>query len=420
MNNLRIKRRYLFIALAVLMLLLGLLFYSNRPGKLHIIADPGATISISRSQGSEFEVIGTGEATYSSRDFAADVYILVSKDGGKTISGAVLQRGSTKELKLTLAKLASVQTVTDGGVISPRIDGTLVQGILPVDHSATSFRTDSYETTRAELVGLPYLQRIIWYDMNNFVYLTLSSTVGRVVNGQDESNQNLASIVGGRVGEDVIANELGSGGVQFIDVSRYPDKPLVLLTKTAIVASDNMGTSVRRLAQVSGSAFGSRVFASKNKIVWLSNNSPSGIDDESQNGTGSQIIEFDYDGKQLREYNAPAELVLSVVGLGDDTYILTEEKLTVINKQGEKTVPLYFKYAADLVLYKDSVLLLADNAVWKINDGGTSIQLLAETEDSGVGLRDSFSVNQIGELLFGTTASLERANTDSRLFRLSF
>lgn len=418
MGILRIKIRYILAALLVLLVAIGVIYYVNRPGKLLITTEPGATIAISRDQGEQPKAIGIGEATYSSRDIDRPVYVEVTKDGKKTISGSVLVRGATKQLKLGLADKTTVRTVADGGVLYARLDGNLVQGILPFDGMATSFRTDIYETTRAELVGLPYMQKIIWYDANNFVYLPSSLGAGRVVNGQDEADQNLARNGGADLTKEGDSNsELGSGGPFFIDIAGFPGKPLVLLTNQAIAISKDMGETVSLLAEPVGASRNSSVFATPDRIVWLSNNRPSGIEDD---GNGSEIIEYDYTGKQIRSYTAPGELIISITTLGDKTYILTDTKLIVRDDEGQSTVPLYFKYAADIAWYENTVVLLADSAIWKVADNGSAVQLLAEFTESGVGLRGSLSINPTGELLFSSTASLEQTDTVGKLLSVTF
>lgn len=425
-NGFSIKRRHVVILVLLMLATCGLIYFLNRPGTLVITTEGDAEISISRQQGGEFKSIGRGTATYSSRDFSTDVYVQATKGGRKTISGATLSRGVTNTLKLTLGNRVEATAISDGAVLNARLDDTLVQGILPFDYTMTSFRTDRFETTRAELVGLPYMQKVVWYDGNNFVYVALSGGVGRLVNGVDEGDTGIAA----SVSDETLVNrddsdESDTPIVSASDISMSPGRPLVLSTNRGLLASEDMGTSLRALYRQDEDASDNKVFTTPDRVIWLRDALPAATSDEAESKAHDSdhrtgITEVDYSGKKLRQFNLDASEVIGATAVGQQTYVLADQQLIVQDGDQHRIVPVYFKYAADIILYKDSVLILADNAIWKVVDGGYSVQLLSEFNDVGVGLRGSFSINHAGELLFGTTQSLEDTETSSKLFSINF
>lgn len=424
-NGIHINIRYVAGAIVATLVLVGLLIFANRPGTLVITSDSDADIAIGRQQGGDFTKIGRGSVTYKTRDFTSDVYIRATKGSQITVSGATLKRGQTKSVSLPLGDLVSTKVLSDGGILSARKDGELVQGIVPFDYSVTSFRTDRYETTRPGLVGLPYIQKIVWYDANNFVYLGLSNEVGLFVNGADLTDEELAlSVSDPSLMAKTDYDETGTAIIAAKDIARAPDSPLVLATSSGVLVSSDMGRNLQALIQHDEVSDDSRVFATKDEVLWLTGSLPASTADEAKSKPQddhhtSNIIAVDYSGKKTREFSVDAEEIIGVTSLAGKTYILADDRLVVQDGDQTSTVPVYFKYAADIINYQDSVLLLADNAIWRVADDGDSVQLLSQFNDVGVGLRGSFSINPANELLFSTTQSLEATDTPSKLLSLS-
>ncbi len=411
----------LIMVLGVILGISGvLLWYANRPGILRVTTDAAATIYITTSRDAEFKEIGKGEATYKTRTVPSEVFVMVQNGDSKTISGAVLEKGKTVVRNLSLNPVSTATLISEGGLSSPFIDGSLVQGIFPEDFSLISYRTDKYESVRPEFIGMPEMKKLVWFDANNFIYSSFNEGVGRFVNGEDIGSRGLADAITG--GFTSIQSPGIDSIVDIVDVAQYPSKPLVLISKNNIFLSDDRGTSLRTIASFDAEDEANTVQATKDRIMRFAVKNPSSYaSEEGENDNHSTTVyQYDYSGKELPSIDIPDESVISTASHNANMYFLTNSSLVSKGTGDMVRIPLYFSFLGNLTTYKNTPVLLAGDGLWKVSDDGTALQLIFPFSGLGVGLRDSLTTTTDGRLIFGTTPAPNDEKNNSKLFSISF
>jgi len=395
--------------------LAGVTIYTHRPGTIVITTEPGANISIANTPGGAFTKIGTGTAKYSSRKIPSDVYVMVTTGSKKTMAGASLQRGKTQDLNLRLSNVVPAKVLVESSLSSMFIEGPLVQGIVPGQYSLTSFNsTNPTSTIRPEFAGLPYIKKIVWYDKDNFIYNTLSEGVGRFIAGKDNGNRDIGNGLSG-VGLDTTTSDTPE--VQLQDFARSKDKPLVLVSQNNLFLSNNMGTNLRSISRITTPPGSINQLAVNNDYIFrFYANKPSDYEEDS--GRTADVYQYNYDGQEINHLHIDGNYVSAIASLKDTVYAITPTGLHTVKNGAQKKVPLYFQYGKDLIEYKDSVLFLADDGLWRITDDG-SAQLLYSFSSNGVGLSGSLSISD-GQVIFGSTSSPKTSNVTTKMFTLSF
>lgn len=423
MNGINFKR-LITVSVVVLVLVVGLVIFLNRPGSLTINTEAGASISVATTKGGEFKKIGAGTATYKTSKIPSDLYIRITKDSKTTLSSARIDRRSSQTIELSLANPIRAQEITKGSVLNVFMEGTLVQGIDPNESMLVSFRTDKFETTRAAFVSLPYMKKVVWYDRDNFAYLSGESQVGQFKAGSDAGPDGIGTNLktGPVLGEDSAAPSVSE---ELRDIAKSPGKPLVLMSKDHIYLSDDMGTNLREVISYKTSTEENVLFASSQSIFRVSSRQ-AGDEVENEKAADKKpsitIQQYDYSGKDIATYGLEDDSPVSnVIQRGERLYVLTANSLYAL--QGE-TQPqkqnLYFGKAKDIALYKDYVVLLGDDGLWNLGADGKSLQLLHSYGQNGVGLNGSMSVTADGRLVFGTTTRTGQKNDTSAMFSVSF
>lgn len=421
-----IKRTYVIVLLLVVIATGALLFFLNRPAVLKITSEAGADISVATEKSGDFKKIGTGEATYKTRNYEKPVYIQTTKGAKKTVSGARLEKGKTSNLDLQLLDPITAKTVSEGSVYNAYFEGTLVQGIVPEEFVIASFRTDTYETSRAALKRLPYMKRIAWYDKDNFVYSSLRSGIGQFIGGVDKKNDGgIATKISG-VDLPEISQTPGSNKplVKLSDIAKFDNKPLALVSDANLFISDDLGTTLRSIAGFkTEDGASNEVFSTSDYIFRHTSQPPAATASEISTDPGEEIeksviTQYSYDGKKLRDITINDETVVNIAQVNDTVYVLSNSELVRSNNTASVEVPMYFTYVADVTTYNSVGVLLADNGVWKISDDGVSMQLLYDFGENGVGLGHSFA-KMNGALVFGTTPEPD-ATTSSKLLSIEF
>lgn len=423
----RSKKKVIFGGILLLAVVIGTVLFFTRPGKITVSAENGAELYVATEKSGEFKKIGTTTATYSTRKVPSEVYVMATRDGKKTISGLVAERGKTKSAELTLAKQIGAKPIMNGSVSSAFFDGTLGQGIVAGDYSLTNFRTDRPdEPFRPEFIGIPYLKKAIWYDANNFVYNSFRKGVGRFVNGTHVGNEGIATSISGKDLGQIEPDEETGALVDLKDISRSGDKPLALLSSSNIFLSNDLGASLRSIVGfelIEDTNVG--LFTTDNYIYRFAGEDPSAYASESEASEGTEeehaasLYQYDYSGKQLTRVDIHSESIKAVASRGKKSYILTPDKLVLLENGNVSDLSLYFTYARDITTYKDRVVMLGDGGLWQIGEDGVSIQLLYDFKDSGVGLAQSFSVSG-GSLIFGTEPKPGATRNTSKMFVTQF
>lgn len=420
-----ITRKRIIIALLGLgitcILGVSLYLFLHRAGSLTINTEQGVDILVKTEQGGTFAKIGTERATYESKDFPVTVYVLVEKSGQKTLTGVHLKRGKNPDVQLALAPTIPATKISDGAVLNAFFDGTTVQGIVPGDGTLTSFRTDTFATTRPEFLDLPYMNKVIWYDKDNFIYQTADRSVGQFKQGADLGTGFLAENITGDVvlGSD---DEYATDNLVFIsDAAQTAGKPLVLMSQSNLFTSENSGTNLQAIKKFDRNTKDNTLFTSEQSIFRVS--SRSGGDEEDSKDPAISIVEYDYSGKEKGTYSLDELAPVIRVTKKDKTiYVLTAANLYAIKDGDNKpqTLGLYFGSASDMVLYKDELVILGDEGLWKLDSSDNSLKLLYDYSANGIGLAGSLSVTPDSRLIFGTEPRTDKTDQIGAIFSTSF
>ncbi len=423
-----VPKKYIFGALALIFVVIAVALWLNRPAKLTVTTDSSADIYFSTEQNGEFQKIGTGTAKYSTRKLPAVVYVKSVKGNNQTISGASLKRGKAQTIKLELGSTITPQVISTGSMSNALIEGTLIQGVVPIDASLISYKTDDYMAVRPELVGLPNMSKISWFDKNNFVYKSTKDVIGQFSKAVDNGESGIARQVQGVSNLKPIdeGSDSPEPRVALTDFSRTPGKPMIFLSADSLFTSDDMGYTIKYITTHPKGGELERIYTSPDSIFWFTGDAPS--DELSEGNTKdflatqtNSIVQYDYTGNKVREFTAAGQTLTGVTSLNNSVYVLTDKSLTVITNNTEQVIPLYFKNPADMVVYKGKVLILTRTGVWAVGKDNASIQLLSATPGDEQGLKGSFSLNPDGRLLFSTVpGGVEAEENKSALYSLSF
>lgn len=414
-----VQKRIIAAAILLFVFVPALFLILNRPGKLHITTESDADIYVATSQDAELKKIGTGEATYSSRKVPSEVYVQIRKGTKRAVTGAIIEkRGKTDSTFLKFEQPAVATTVSKASVKNTFIEGTLVQGIASYESSVVSFSTDSYATTRAELSGLPYMQKILWYDKNNFIYKSLDGVVGQFINGEDGGNEELTDFSSG--GDDG-----GADYLNIVDFAKAPNRPLALMSPRFIYTSTNMGSTRKQIAFHEKGDELERLFASNDYIFWFAGDAPSSDLAPEKSKTikdiqTARIVQFDYTGKQLNDFKVAGSKVIAITSFNKIVYTLTDSALTIRNGADVKTIPLYLANPNDMIVYKDRVLVSSDTGVWQVNKERTGLGKVYSTPNGQGTIPNSLSINPDGRLLLSTRVSSEEGSSSGNIVSLLF
>lgn len=386
----------LSIALLLITVVALLVLYLNRPGTINITTESDAEIYVSTERGGEYKKIGTSKAKYSTSRVPVTVYVMVSKDSKKTLSSVLLSRGDNKIMELSLKDKVKSNKLYDGALSYVHVDDSVVQGILPDDYSIVNFRTDREEEMRLEFVGIPYLSKIVWYDTNNFVYRTFDKEVGLFKDSTDLSTSGLAKNIS-LIDDN---NPDFEDYPAFYDMSKYPGKPLVLVSSLGVFVSDDMGVSVKQIVKpLSNTAETYGVFTTENNIFVYKQLEPADQEEHTSQKNKVAVIEYDYTGKLIKTLDIPGGSINNIVEKNNITYILTDSGLVTIKDGIVSDLPLYFNYIRDITVFKGKLLVLGDEGLWLVDNN--SLYLMYGFEGGAVGLAESLSTSG-NSLVFGS------------------
>lgn len=415
-NMLRIyKKRIIGAIVIAVFLIIATVLFLQRPGSVVISTEEGAAIETSLSQGGEFTKLGTTTAKYSTRKFPTTVYIKVTSGNKETISGIELERGKKKTLHLSLSNRVAATAFTEGGYSNAFIQGDQGMGIIPDEYILSNFKLNQTKTDpRIELINLPYVKKIVYYDWNNFIYAKFNGGIGGFTNGELTYERDIALILRGKDIDDIDAEMLYE---KIQDISKFGNRPLALLSDTNLFTSDDRGVTLTSIASFEpDSTVTNKVFTTGSHIYRAEIQDPASYEEDQ--GTGqSTLFVYDYAGKELSQHTIESNDIKSIVEKDNKTYILTNDKVAILSNGKLHDLNLYFRYARDITVYKNKVVMLGDSGVWRLDDDGVSLQLLYDFSKNGVGLAQSFSAVD-GKLLFATQQSVDNTEVIPYTFTL--
>jgi len=403
-----------------LVFVVGFILYLNSGASITISSDTNSMISISTKKDGEFKKIGTTNVTYKTRKLPETIYILSEKDGKKTISGILLNKGDRKEIDLPLIAMPKVKKIADVSLANPFISGTLIQGISVDTQSLISMRTDTSEIPKPEFALLPYLQKVSWFDENNFIYKTYDNEVGAYINGQDEGSDGIGVTVNNSSSSDTVSDEAHEDSfLRIIDFDKHASKPAVLLSDSSIYTTNDGGQTINQITgfKTTGSGTSNSVYSTENYIYRVQENLASDYDTKKkQSDLFVMLYKYNYTGDLLSEQKVFTSNIQAVSDTPTATFVLASDNLTSIKDKTQKQINLYYTNIADLASYKGNMVVLLGNGLWRLSPDGTSLQLLYDL-GSATALQNSIQING-DSLLFGSQPS--EAGGDSAIYSVQF
>jgi hypothetical protein len=416
------RRNVIIFILILLVCITGLVLIFNRSGSVTITSGQGNEIYITPEQGGSFEKIGTRTATYKTKKIPSTVYIMISQGDKKTLSSFYIDKRVGHSINLTLDNLVPAQEVTKGSVFNAFYDGSLIQGIVPGEDTLTSFRTDRYETTRPGFAGLPYIEKVVWFDKDNFVYLS-DGAVGQFINGVDRGKSGVDAILSASANFEDTEGYDESDFPDVRDISKSSTKPLALMTDKSIFLTDDRAATLREIVKLDQNTRENSLFTSDQTIFRVSSKQAGDAGEEDRNTEPPIIItRYGYSGKELGSLTLDDESpVANIAQNGEETYILTAAALYIARgNDTPKKLGVYFGSSRDMVLYKGRVLVLGDDGLWRLSVDTMSLQLLNKFPEGSVGLAGSMSVTADNRLLFGTVSKQDSEVNTSATFITTF
>lgn len=416
------RRRIIKVSLLIVIPVLLLVLLFNAPSIITISSDEGAAIAIADSKDGSFKKIGTTKTTHFFFKKPANIYISADLQGKQSITSAQFKRFTRQSVDLRLANTVSAKKISSVAVVNAIFDNNKGQGIVYGQNTLINFNADmSPSDPNPEFLGLPYIKKIVWYDFNTFVYQTAEG-MGQFISGNNKGMDNVGSSTVGDVSIDT-TDTTPQGGPLIIDIARVTNKPLVLLSSTNIFTSTNLGTKLQAITSFDRAGSETHVFTSGENIFRTVSPPETKEAKPNQKSQKPQINveEYSYEGKKLR--TTQLDDTASVVGIvkrGNTTYVLTTSKLHIIKAGTVQKTDLYFAAPADITLYKNQVVVLAKDGLWKIADDNTTFQLAFKFTANGVGLKNSMSVTANNQLLFGTTPADNSDTSNNATFVTSF
>lgn len=415
METKKIKRYSIIAVLGILLLV----FLFNAPGVVTIKTENSANISMTDGKDGEFKKIGTTKTTRFFFKKPTVFYVSAETDGKQTIQSFKPKRFTFKTIELELKDTVPAQKISDGAVVDAFFDSNQGRGIAYGQNIVVDFKTDSESSNNnPEIAGLPYVKKIVWQDINNFVYLS-SPTIGQFSGGVDKGDSEVASVTSGDVAinSDTITE---SGAPRITDISMTAGKPLVLLSSTNIFTSSNLGTNLDGITSFEKEAGETSIFTTENNIYKVTYPDLTDDHDAKQTKAIVTLDKFSYSGEWASTIKLDdASEVVSIAEKDNTVYVLTQFGIHTIKDERVTDTSLYFANPADMVIYKGRIVVLGKDGLWQLNENDASFQLLYRFTEFGTGLKGSMSVSPNNVLIFGTT-TINSDSDKSATFSTSF
>jgi hypothetical protein len=365
------RKRIVRLALIAIVPVLLLITLLCGPSFVTIESSKGANIMMAETKDGIFKKIGTTKVTRFFLRQPPRLYVSAELSGKQTIASIPPKRLSHQSVRLELSKTTTAKKLTDGAVMDANFSGNQGRGIVYGQNTLVGFYTDSSAPdTNPEFVGMPYVRKVIWNSFDTFMYLS-EEGVGQFINGVDKSDSEVGTTITGKVNIDS-NNTTEQGTPIIVDISKTDGHPLVLLSHGNIFTSTDMGTHMRAVVSFEPTNREMNIFTTQDSIFKVTY--PELIDaDIKGNNEKPKILleEYSYTGEKLNNtYLDDDSNVVSIVRQGTTTWVLTQAGLHVVDGKTVRKSDIYFANPADMVVYKDQVLVLAKDGLWRVGSGG--------------------------------------------------
>jgi len=345
----------------------------------------------------DFKQIGTGQATYKTRDTDI-VYAEARQDGQVSQKSVQPERRKTVSLTLELKPLAKAEAIAGGPLIDMFFTNSYIYGINPDNGSLTARGLGADNNDPGPLLPLlPKLLQIVWADSNNFYYATTTRRGGLVQNGQP-----------------LVQEERRDAPLPYYAAAQINNSSLGLLSNDGLYLANGV-SGVQSARKISGLTKGTSpaIFSDSTRLYLTELVYKSGGDSEDEGLTedpiSTNLVIFDSNGKQTSKFSLPlTERTMAIGGSSDALAVLSAGNVMLVNtKTGQsRNISFSFGNVEDLVIYKDRVLLLGSSGLWQLNPVSGEYTKVATYPKGEDYVRGSLQ-NTNGNLYFSTVVSEE-------------
>jgi hypothetical protein len=246
------------------------------------------------------------------------------------------------------------------------VEKDVLYGINRNTHSLSSVNLGDFVLPKVGYINLPFIDKIVWRDSNNFAYQVYGGGLGLYINGR---------VV------DSLPDSMELSGVSlssFNDLTRYPGKPVIYLGSGGLYSAKNIGEQLALLVDIQnrdlhylGSDDRNIFFASFERPGhYASELEDAASDHESEDITSISV--FDYRGTEV--FTAETQELGVVLGLSyldesNQVIVLTENGLSLVDASGElvHTNYVYSRAINNMFVANDSAYLFATDAIWRFD-----------------------------------------------------
>lgn len=308
--------------------------------------------------GTDFKKIGTGRAVLKTRNKEA-VFIEARLNEQITQRSVIPQRRQTQQISLGLRPLVEPKSFAEGPVIYPLVDGQFIHGINPHTNSLTVKRLEGSDGTLPDVPLLPFLKQIIWFDRQNFLYITLGRGAGIYGNSTDHGHGSLSYSAAATNGSAIAL--LGTDGVYLAE-------------------NRDLANAQKISSYIDNSA--PNIFMSNDRIFRISLIYEPIVEEQDEPlGKETELLAFNLDGRREEEMRLPIKTpVRKMVTLENgELGLLSDEGLHFLKVGiGESNKKEFsFGKVQDFVEYKGHLLLLGESGLWEYNRSASEYYKLA-------------------------------------------
>jgi len=408
------ERRYFVVRRVVIALLVALLLGGSIAviiDRLNTFAvlvstDPSADIYAAVEPEGEFENIGQGSASFSTKQ-QTPIYFKVVKGEQESLLAVSAKALDGQTVEIALLEPLSAQKFLEGPIVDPMIEKDLIYGISANTNSIFNVGISEFKPPKLSYVGLPFLKEIVWQDSNNFVYERYSGGVGAFINGDIIGSAHFGS-----------GTNSDSAG-RFYALAKHGEQPLALLGDDGIYTSSNLGKTNKRVYQTAVDEAW-YLNADDDYIYYASYKLPTHHATETEDVDLADLHEddlpsvhiyvLDYEGGLVVDtvlQNTARVYDIARVGDSQQFVILGDKSAVVIapQNQSEASHSDYFLSSVNMLSVGDNLFVFNQFGIWRMEPATGLRQLVFKFIASQNYVPGSAEVTASGNLQFTATST---------------
>lgn len=389
------RKSFILMFIGIVLYFLGVFIYRYLTDtRLVITSEADAQISMAFGQNETFVPIGKSKVTYT-QNGSISVFIQAEKDGRTTQKYIAVDDGDKAEMSLSLSPLVQTSKIAGVALSHLLVEDNRVIGINPSSRSISSALRGGGVDGSTKYLEMPFVDKIHWYDSNNFVFNSPRDGVGIFANGSITKRLSLS-------GKPLV----------FGAFTQHEKKPLILMSRDGLYKSDDRGVSVSKI--VAFTPLGAIHLSSNDNNIFFTNTlSPEALEGSSV-PFKTEIKIYNYSGDIEHEFIIEEDIGNPVnivdLSLSNKTVLLTDKNLVFIDKQSGSydTVKFHAVSMEDVVLLSnDRLLLFGSGGLWFFDNNEGQYTLAAALEDGEKYVADSLIV--VGDKVYYSVQMSDQA-----------